>query len=152
MGLIKLSLGAHLRIQRDTGYRGSAWYGAQSKHSISGHFYLYYYHFITSMGPLIFTLLGILAHNPAVRSSTWHRPNLASEGFGDFASLIFPFGVPSPQDYSVTIALRWLLHDSLSPWNHKRCPHCCLCLSPPIYLSAHTIWLFLPMVCRECCH
>lgn len=44
----------------------------------SGHFYLYnYYHFITSMGPLVFTWLGILAHIQLFAAGpgtdqTWH--------------------------------------------------------------------------------
>lgn len=74
------------------------------------------------MGLSVFTRLGILAHNPAVCSRTWHRSNLASEGFGDFVSLIFAFGIPSPQDCSVTVVLRWLLHDSHSSGNHLGCP------------------------------
>lgn len=45
--------------------------------------------------PWILTLLGVPVHNPAARNNSWHRPNLASEDFGDFASLIVPFVSPS---------------------------------------------------------
>lgn len=45
------------------------------------------------------------------------------------------FCVPSPQDCSVPVEVRWLIYDSLSSGNHVRCLHCRLYRSPPVYLS-----------------
>ena len=132
--------------------RMSVWYRAQSKHSLGGHFYLYdYYHFITSVSPLILTLLGILAHNPAVCNSTWHRPNLAPEGFGNFASLTFPFFVSLVHRTVLSLQNSGDLYMTHFHLETMRDVHTAISIAHlPLIYQPHTIWLFLPTVYLKC--
>lgn len=111
-----------------TGWRWLAWLqGCRDSTQEVGMFVIYVIiTLLPGWAQLMFTSLGILAHNPAVCNSTWHIPSMASEDL-ETASLVFPFSVLSTQDcfchcstkmpYKFTTTVwqpRWAVHTAVS--------------------------------------